>query len=330
MNKYVINWLYICLIMIFIMITIGGVTRLTQSGLSMVDWKLLMGIIPPLSEQQWLDSFNQYKQYPEYQKINQFSTMNLNDYKFIFFWEYFHRMFGRIIGLSMIIPFIYFSSKGYLNKYISKRMIFSILLVIFQGLLGWYMVKSGLVNVPHVSHFRLASHLLLAFFLIAYIYWIILSIQQKIYISNESQIYINILLFLYTLQLIYGAFIAGTKAGLLWNTYPLIEGKIIPNGLLAMNPIYLNFLNNMKTFQFIHRWIALILLVYSIYIYYKFHKESFNKNALLVIILFMMQFYVGVMTLVLKVPLFLGVLHQGIAVFILLSILKLKHSMMYK
>tara|TARA_Y100001960_G_scaffold312813_1_gene374988 strand:- start:494 stop:1072 length:579 start_codon:yes stop_codon:yes gene_type:complete len=192
------------------------------------------------------------------------------------------------------------------------------------------MVKSGLVNVPHVSHFRLASHLLLAFFLIAYIYWIILSIQQKIYISNDSQIYINILIFLYTLQLIYGAFIAGTKAGMIWNTYPLIEGKFIPDGLLAINPIYMNFLNNMKTFQFLHRWIALILLIYSIYIYYKFHKESFNKNALLVIILFMMQFYVGVMTLILKVPLFLGVLHQGIAVFILLSILKLKHSMMYK
>ena len=133
-------------------------------------------------------------------------------------------------------------------------MIFSIFLVIFQGLLGWYMVKSGLVNVPHVSHFRLASHLLLAFFLIAYIYWIILSLQRNKYISNENQFYINILLFLYTIQLIYGAFIAGTKAGMLWNTYPLIEGKFIPDGLLAINPIYMNFLNNMKTFQFL--WIV--------------------------------------------------------------------------
>ena len=329
-NRIVINWLYICLVMIFIMINIGGITRLTQSGLSMVDWKPLMGIIPPIGEEQWLDSFNQYKQYPEYQKINKFSMMTLSDYKFIFFWEYFHRIFGRIIGLTMIIPFLYFSLKGYLNKDISKKMIFSIFLVIFQGLLGWYMVKSGLVNVPHVSHFRLASHLLLAFFLIAYIYWIILSLQRNKYISNENQFYINILLFLYTIQLIYGAFIAGTKAGMLWNTYPLIEGKFIPDGLLAINPIYMNFLNNMKTFQFLHRWIALILLVYSIFIYYKFHKEFFNKNTLLIIILFMMQFYIGVMTLILKVPLFLGVLHQAVAVIILLSILKLKHSMMYK
>ena len=171
-NKIVINWLYICLVMIFIMINIGGITRLTQSGLSMVDWKPLMGIIPPIGEEQWLDSFNQYKQYPEYQKINKFSMMTLSDYKFIFFWEYFHRIFGRIIGLTMIIPFLYFSLKGYLNKDISKKMIFSIFLVIFQGLLGWYMVKSGLVNVPHVSHFRLASHLLLALrhYLLTFLY----------------------------------------------------------------------------------------------------------------------------------------------------------------
>ena len=320
------QWLNVCCLLIFIMILVGGATRLTQSGLSMVDWKPLMGIVPPLNESQWNESFNKYKEYPEYQKINKFNNMDLSDYKSIYYWEYAHRILGRIIGLFFIIPFLIFNYKGCFSRKVKLSLLIAIFLVIFQGILGWFMVKSGLVNNPHVSHYRLASHLLLAFLLFAYTYWIKLGINNsennKFFINKDSlSKHIYFILSLYIIQVLFGAFIAGTKAGLLWNTFPMMEGRIIPNGLLEIKPFYLNFFENMKMFQFSHRILGTMIMIYSGWFFIATQDEFYNKYSGLLFMAFMIQFYIGIMTLLLRVPVILGVLHQGIAALILLIII---------
>ena len=305
------------------MILVGGATRLTQSGLSMVDWKPLMGIFPPLNEKQWLDSFDAYKQYPEYQKINQFKNMNLLKYKSIYYWEYAHRILGRIIGLTFILPLVYFNKKKYLNRRLRFHMVTATCLVILQGLLGWFMVKSGLIDNPHVSHYRLAAHLFLAFILLAYTYCVRLILnnnENKEEIDKNLFFHVKILLIFYIVQVLFGAFIAGTKAGLLWNTFPLMEGQLIPNGLFVLDPFYLNFFENMKMFQFVHRLVGTVLVVYSGWFFIKSQKQFYNKYAGLLFMTLMIQFYIGIMTLILKVPLLFGVLHQAIAAIILLII----------
>ena len=327
-NIYLIKWLNICCVLIFFMILIGGATRLTQSGLSMVDWKPLIGIIPPLNEESWNEKFNAYKEFPEYQKINRFKNMQLDEFKNIFYWEYSHRLLGRIIGLFFIVPFLIFWRKGLLNKNLTKKILYAIVLLGIQGLLGWFMVKSGLVDNPHVSHYRLASHLFLAFILIAYMYWIKLSLEikkEKLYPNVNENLFnhIYIILFLYVFQVLFGAFIAGTKAGLLWNTFPLIEGQIIPDGLFALSPFYVNFFENMKMFQFSHRLIGNCLLVYSGWFFIKSQSEFYNKYSGLLFMTFIIQFFIGIMTLLLKVPLVYALLHQGIAVCILLILVNI-------
>ena len=322
--SYIKRWLDVCCILIFIMILVGGATRLTQSGLSMVDWKPLMGIFPPLNDKQWSDSFDAYKQYPEYQKVNQFRNMDISNYKRIYYWEYAHRMLGRVIGLTFILPLIYFHRNFFLNSRLKFHMVMATLLVIFQGLLGWFMVKSGLIDNPHVSHYRLASHLFLAFILLAYTYCNRLTLNNNNNNNNKIDkslfFHIKNLFILYIIQVLFGAFIAGTKAGLLWNTFPLMEGQLIPDGLLALNPFYLNFFENMKMFQFVHRLIGTLLVFYSGWFFIKSQKQFYNKYSGLLFMTLMMQFYIGIMTLILKVPLLFGVLHQAIAAIILLII----------
>ena len=327
-DLYVIKWLNICCLLIFIMILVGGATRLTQSGLSMVDWKPLMGIIPPLNDGQWNKSFDDYKKYPEYQKIKRSRNMGLSQYKSIYYWEYAHRILGRIIGLVFIIPFIVFYKKTYISSKLKIYLFIAILLVVFQGILGWFMVKSGLVNNPHVSHYRLAAHLFLAFLLIGYTYWIKLGVENKNQdnTTNKSlSVHINLILVLFVFQVLFGSFIAGTKAGLLWNTFPLMEGKLIPDGLLTLSPIYLNFFENMKLFQFCHRLIASIIMVYSGLFFIISRGEFYNKYSGLLFTAFIIQFYIGIMTLLLRVPIMFGLLHQGVAILILLIIVHIKY-----
>ena len=327
MNILVIRWINICCISVFIMILIGGTTRLTQSGLSMVDWKPLLGIIPPITNDQWEDSFIEYKKYPEYQKINQFKEMGLKQYKSIYYWEYMHRLFGRLLGLLFIIPPILFFKKKYISKKLFLHCVACMFIITSQGLLGWFMVKSGLVDNPHVSHYRLTAHLFLAFLLIGYAYWIKFRLEKNKSDTTRIQqrsFHINMIFILYVIQVLVGAFIAGTKAGLLWNTFPLMEGRLIPDGLLILNPLYDNFLNNMKMFQFCHRLIGTFLFIYTGLFFYISRNEVYSKYTHFLFMLLLMQFYIGIMTLLLKVPVFLGVVHQGVAVLILLMILHLK------
>ena len=331
-KKYIVLWLDICCFAISLMIIVGGITRLTQSGLSIVEWKPLTGILPPLNQEQWEESFNQYKLFPEYKKVNKFKSMNLDEYKNIYFWEYLHRILGRIIGLLFVIPAIFFYIKKYLNNKFIKKILFAILLVGIQGLIGWYMVLSGLVDDPHVSHLRLALHLVLAFLLLAYVYWLRLSVINNSgnVINNQNLKHINCILFIFIIQIIFGAFIAGTKAGKLWNTFPLIDGQFFPSQLISMKPLYLNFINNMMMFQFMHRVIAVVLVAYCIYFFFKTTNEAYSKYTGLLFMVIINQFIIGIITLLTKVQINLGVLHQCVAIILMLLIIKIKHSIIYR
>ena len=334
MNDYrnIKTWLNICCIAISLMIIVGGITRLTQSGLSMVEWKPITGILPPLNDDQWEEEFNKYKMYPEYKKINQFNFMTIDEYKRIYFWEYIHRVLGRIIGLLFILPFLFFKFKNKLNTNLSKKIVAAIFLVIIQGVLGWYMVKSGLVNNPHVSQFRLALHLLLAFYLLVFTYWIKLSLGnvKKTEINASNLFHINCILYIFMIQIVYGAFIAGTKAGKLWNTFPLIDGEFFPSQLISLKPIYSNFLNNMMMFQFVHRYVAVILLAYCGYYYFKTaSNDRIGKYSGLLFMVVINQFILGIMTLLTGVQIELGILHQFFAIILILIIVRIKHSIVY-
>ena len=333
-NINIILWLNFSLFVLILMVFVGGVTRLTQSGLSMTDWKPITGIFPPTNEEQWISEFNKYKEYPEYQ--NSDMTMTISEYKTIYFWEYLHRILGRFIGLLFIVPFAYFYLKKYLNKNLIKKLIFVFLLGTFQGFLGWYMVKSGLVNNPYISHYRLFVHLSCAFIIIGLVYWIKLDLlfpkEQKIGDFFYFNRLINIAIFLFFMQLMYGAFMAGLKAGKLWNTFPLIEGKIIPNGLFTLEPFYLNFFENNKLIQFIHRYLGLSLMMIVYYISFQLKEIDlkFNLKSKALVTIVSCQVFLGILTLISEVSIVLAVSHQILAILLMLKLLDLKHSIRWQ
>jgi cytochrome c oxidase assembly protein subunit 15 len=262
--------------------------------------------------------------------------MSLDKYKTIYYWEYLHRMIGRFIGLLFFFPFIYFYYKNYLNKGLIKKLLLLLFLGMIQGFIGWYMVKSGLVDNPHVSHYRLSVHLFLAFIIIGYIYKTKLSLRyrerNKVLNFRYFNRFINIIIVMFFVQIIYGAFTAGLKAADFWNTFPLINGKIVPDNLFVMNPIYLNFIEHNKLIQFIHRYIGLFLL-FLIYIY-SFQIKDLNmilnlKSRNLIVIV-TCQVFLGILTLVSKAPIILASSHQILAIFLLLQLINVKYFLKYK
>lgn len=323
-NKSVIIWLLSGCALIFLMVIIGGITRLTNSGLSMVDWKLIMGAIPPLTEAEWQETFNQYKNFPEYQMVNNHFT--LNEFKSIFFWEYFHRLLGRLIGLVFIIPFLYFLVK----KMLSKKLIFQCILILFmgglQGAIGWWMVKSGLVKDPDVSHYRLAIHLITAFLTFAYTFWVALTLIYPHSSSNFKHIrgLLNVLFIVSVIQIIYGAFVAGTNAGFILNTWPKMGEEWISESVFALTPFGLNFIEGLAGVQFVHRYLAYVVVFMVVLLYFKIKKLPVsvlqNKSILFMLLAVSLQFALGVFTLILSVPIWLGVAHQLGAFFLLMSI----------
>jgi len=323
-NKTVIYWLLTGCILIFIMVIVGGITRLTHSGLSISNYKLISGTIPPMNEVEWNEAFELYKQYPEYQKLH--NHFNLEEFKDIYFWEWIHRVIGRFIGLVFIIPFVYFLIKKRLSKSTIKKSVILLLLGGFQGFLGWYMVKSGLVDEPNVSHFRLAAHLTTAFLTFAYTFWVALDLMfpDKKVIDKKFRNFIRIGLAVLILQIIYGAFVAGLDAGWIHNHWPLMsEGKWIHETVfIEQDPVYLNFLEGKSGVQFVHRTLAYVVVIFILAIWYKAKRLSLTSwqtkgiNTLLIMV--GVQFLLGVLTLILAVPVWLGVLHQ-VGAFILLS-----------
>ena len=224
-NKSVIIWLFSGCFLVFIMVLVGGISRLTDSGLCMTDCHLVTDTFPPLSEEAWNAAFEEYQKYPEYQKINIHHNFTLEDYKFIYFWEWFHRPLGRLLGIVFIFPFIYFLIRKKLSKETIKHCLILLFLGGFQGFLGWYMVKSGLIDNPDVSHYRLAMHLITAFITFAYIFWVMLSLiypkKKPLYVSFRNLLRFTLIILL--IQIIWGAFVAWLGAGYIHNTWPLMN-----------------------------------------------------------------------------------------------------------
>ncbi len=318
-KKHIRIWYWSGAILVFLILVIGGITRLTGSGLSMTDWKPIMGAIPPLSEADWETAFDQYKQFPEYQQLNR--GMSLSDFQFIFFWEYLHRMIGRLIGFVFIIPFGWFLVKKKFDSTQLKRALILLTLGAAQGLMGWYMVQSGLIDIPHVSHYRLAAHLSLAFVIFGCCVWFALDLKPKRRLKipgrSELQRWLWIFLFLLSIQIIWGAFVAGLNAGYIYNTFPKMNEFWFPPQLWMLEPSVVNFFENMVTVQWIHRVLATLLGIMAIGMWVRSHqlktKLTVKIWVLSILAVVLIQYLIGVFTLLYHVPIGLGVLHQAVA-----------------
>jgi cytochrome c oxidase assembly protein subunit 15 len=323
-DRSVIIWLLSGCFLIFTMVIIGGITRLTDSGLSIVNWKLFMGTIPPLNDIQWQETFNLYKQSPEFLKVNY--NFTLQEFKSIFFWEYLHRLIGRLLGIVFIIPFVYFLLKKKLNKQLKIQTTILLIMGAMQGAIGWWMVQSGLINRPDVSHFRLAVHLITAFLTCAYTFWIALPLIFKKIGSGNLQLFkLNIsLLILIVIQIIYGAFVAGLNAGYGFNTWPLMNGEWIPEAVYSLTPFWKNFTEAPYGVQFIHRTLALFIVSIMFFIWNyssKIQLNTMQKKALNIqLSIVILQIILGVLTLILIVPISLALAHQIAAFFLLMSV----------
>lgn len=324
-NKSVIIWLLSGCFLVFVMVVVGGITRLTNSGLSMTDWHLVTDTFPPLTEVAWQQAFNDYKQFPEYKLVNIHNNFQLADYKFIYFWEWFHRFIGRILGFVFIIPFVYFLIKKKLDAETLKKCGILLGMGAFQGFLGWFMVKSGLVNNPDVSHFRLALHLTFAFITFAYTLWVALDLiypaKREVIIPLKKLARITLAFLLF--QIIYGGFVAGLDAGFIHNHWPLMsDGQFFHESILVEKDSWLlRFTEGKSGVQFVHRTIAYVVVALILFLFFKSKKHSLSKeqknglNAL--VFLVFLQFILGILTLLYSVPMWLGVTHQAMAFFLL-------------
>ena len=317
---HLVIWLALVCAIIYLMIVVGGVTRLTQSGLSMVDWRPIMGIVPPLSTGEWRETFEAYRQYPEYQKINR--GMSLDEFRQIFYWEYGHRVLGRLIGLVYFVPFALFLILGRVDRRWQPRLWVAFILGGLQGLMGWYMVKSGLVDVPYVSHYRLAAHLLLAMLILGFLFWLILDMLavQRPVVSRGLQGGGVGLLALLALQLLLGAFTAGLDAGYGFNTYPLMNGQFIADAALMVQPFWLNFFENGVMIQFMHRWLGAVLLAGILLYAIRARNSGLSGGVMILLAVTLVQFVLGVITLIYRVPVALGSLHQAVACLMILAL----------
>ncbi|MBA4746455.1 MAG: COX15/CtaA family protein [Muricauda sp.] len=322
-NKYVVYWLLTGCFLIFIMVLVGGITRLTHSGLSISDYKLIHGTIPPMNEQEWQEAFDLYKQYPEYQKLNY--HFGIEEFKDIYFWEWLHRVIGRFIGVVFILPFLYFLFTKKLDRPTIKKCLILLFMGGFQGFLGWYMVKSGLVDRPDVSHYRLAAHLTTAFLTFAYSLWVALDLiypkRKEINIKIRNLIRAGLVLLL--VQIIWGAFVAGLDAGFIHNHWPLMnEGKLMHETVyIEQQPLIKNFYEGKSGVQFVHRYLAYVVVGFIALIWYRTRKIQTTplqeKGLKSLLILVFVQFLLGVLTLIYAVPLWLGIAHQIGAFFLL-------------
>tara|TARA_Y100000590_G_scaffold468972_1_gene654179 strand:+ start:1355 stop:2368 length:1014 start_codon:yes stop_codon:yes gene_type:complete len=332
-NYKIIAWLNISIFFLIIMVVVGGITRLTDSGLSMVTWKPITGVLPPLNYIEWNNSFTEYKKFPEYKVNNQ--GMTLSEYKSIYMWEYLHRMLGRFFGFLFIVPFSIFFIKGYLDNKLTKHLLFIFLLGGFQGLIGWYMVKSGLINEPHVSHYRLALHLFIAFLILVYVYKLKISILfKKLNKINNYSFYNNfcsVIIFLLFIQVIFGAFNAGLKTVNTINTFPFYNGVIFPISKMSLDPFWLNFLENNFGVQLVHRYLAfIIVLMIGCFTYYLNSEcDRIKIESRYAISLIIYQCILGVLTLVSGAALIFGIIHQLLAIILILTMVKIKHRLKY-
>ncbi|MCC6531592.1 MAG: COX15/CtaA family protein [Burkholderiales bacterium] len=327
-------WLFACCVLLFTMIVIGGITRLTRSGLSIVEWQPIAGALPPLNEAQWLETFEKYRQTPEYKQVN--FGMSLAEFKGIFWWEYIHRLLGRLIGLVFFIPYAWFLLRKRLDRDSAWKLGLVFVLGAIQGAMGWYMVKSGLVDDPRVSHYRLSAHLGLAFAIFAAMFWIALDMLKPrlVPVSEPARRLGRVALttaLLVFVMILSGGLVAGIRAGYAYNTFPLMNGHWIPPEILLIEPWYLNFFNNMATVQFDHRTLAWILLVLIAGMWIASRSPALPARARFaahfLLLAIALQFSLGVAALLLRVPVPLGAAHQGGAVLVLAALLWFAHEL---
>ena len=318
-NNAVSIWLIFMFWLIVFMIIIGGLTRLTDSGLSITKWQLFSGILPPLNQAQWLNYFDLYKQIPEFELQNY--SMTLKEFKIIFWWEWIHRILGRLIGLAFLLPLIYFSFLLKVKKLINLYFIFA--LICLQGFVGWYMVSSGLVDRVDVSHYRLSVHLLIAFLILSLIYWNYLKLKKLVLSNQKINFFLPfILLFLIYCQIVVGAFVSGMDAGKIYNSWPLMGSSYFPDDNIFSNLFTTKAFDDPSLVQFLHRNLAYLILFYYFYILFKILK---NKNTsfypIIKVIggLLVLQVVLGILTLLFGAQIVVASMHQISSIFLVSS-----------
>lgn len=327
-NSLFYYWIFTSLVLVFLIIAVGGLTRLTNSGLSIIEWELFKGILPPLTDVSWKQYFDKYKTIPQFKLLNY--DMVLEEFKIIFYWEYFHRILARIIGLFFLIPLIYFFITKKIHETHIKICFLILLLIFFQGLIGWYMVKSGLVHDITVSHYRLSLHLITAIIIISMLFWLLINLHNKknkffFKFSKEYLLYQFLLLIIF-IQIVIGAFVSGLDAGMIYQTWPLMGSSFIPDDLNFNNiNIFFDF-NNRSIIQFYHRIMAYLIILYiivlSTYIYLKKKFYLYKPLKILISVLFL-QVILGVLTLISGLDIYLASAHQIIGVLLVLSSINL-------
>lgn len=321
----VLVWLVTCCAIIFAMVVLGGITRLTESGLSMVDWHPVMGILPPLDQQAWKAAFTEYQQFPEYQQVN--LGMTLEAFKGIYWMEYAHRMLGRFIGVIFFVPYVYFLVTGRLAALLAARLAIVFLLGALQGLLGWYMVKSGLLSDPDVSPYRLTAHLGLAVAIYAVLLWLALGRASRPHAFASGlapaglRRLAGIVAGFVFLTVLSGGFVAGNDAGLAYNSFPLMDGRLVPRDYLLIEPAWRNIFENVPAVQFDHRVLAVVTVFFVLMLWglsFRYLLEAGARSALnSLAIVALAQFGLGIVTLLAFVPVSLGALHQAGALLLL-------------
>ena len=327
-GKLFYYWLSLSLILVFIIIIVGGLTRLTNSGLSITEWELFSGILPPLSQSQWINYFDAYKSIPQFRILN--PDMSLNEFKVIFYWEYFHRVLARTIGIFFLIPLIYFYFTKKIDKYFMNKSLIIFSLIVLQGFVGWYMVMSGLVNDVTVSHYRLSLHLSLALIIISMIFWMMANIKNRTFKTffsfSKNNLPYLILIIIIFFQIIMGAFVSGLDAGLLHQTWPLMGNNFFPDDINLIDLKSLFNFNEHSLVQFYHRNLAYLISVYiilfSIYIFRKKIVKLYKPLKILVFAL-VLQISLGIFTLLSGLNIYLASAHQIISVVLVFSSINL-------
>jgi cytochrome c oxidase assembly protein subunit 15 len=324
--KYLRLWLITLFLLIILMVAVGGLTRLTDSGLSITAWELFAGILPPLNINEWNFYFSEYKKIPEYQNINY--AMTLAEFKVIFYWEYAHRLLARFVGLFTLIPLIIFSLKFKNIKCYSNKYYWIFFLVCLQGFIGWYMVSSGLIENNDVSHFRLSIHLSLALFILCLIFWYILNIYTiERFHKKTSNLLLLSIFTLIVIQIILGAFLSGLDGGLIYNSWPDMNGNFLPNDVGFEDVINIQLFNNPSIVQFLHRFTAYVLLLFIVILNYTFIKNNYGiKNIIFFDVAILIQIFLGIVTLISGVEIKYASLHQLGSIFVLTTYLMILYK----
>ena len=325
-KRFVEIWLYSMFILVFLIVAVGGLTRLTDSGLSITEWELFKGILPPLTDAKWLFYFDEYKKIPEYIEINY--NMTLSEFKVIYYWEYGHRILARLIGLFSIIPMIYlfFKFKKERKNIFKYSLIF--ILICVQGFVGWFMVSSGLIENTDVSHYRLALHLSLALTILSIIFWFIMeTIKISPFKKKFNNSFLNFFFILIILQIVLGAFLAGMDGGLIYNSWPDMNGNFLPNDINNIDLFLYSSLDNPSVVQFYHRFTAYLLFISLLFLnYYTYRTKIDFKPVLILNIAIFVQIVLGIVTLITGVKITYASLHQLGSIFVLTSFLYIKYK----